>query len=135
VSEHTAILFANEAFYRAFADRDAAAMDELWSREASVTCLHPGWGPLEGRQEVIESWQRILGNESSPAVTCRRPHVFVHGAIAIVLCYEQIEGQLLVATNMFRHEGRHWRLIHHQAGPTAVQLPDDEPPAEPPKPN
>jgi len=135
VSEHAAILFANEAFYRAFADRDAKAMDELWSREAPVTCLHPGWGPLEGRQEVIESWQRILANESSPAVICRRPRVFIHNPVAVVLCYEQIEGQLLVATNMFRHEGRHWRLIHHQAGPTAVQLPEEETPAEPPKPN
>ncbi|MBM3537087.1 MAG: nuclear transport factor 2 family protein [Alphaproteobacteria bacterium] len=135
MSERTAVLFVNEAFYRAFADRDAKAMDELWSPEAAVTCLHPGWGPLEGRQEVIESWRRILGNETSPAVICRRPRVYLHGPIAIVLCYEQIEDQLLVATNIFRQEGRHWRLIHHQAGPTAVQLPEEEAPAEAPKPN
>ena len=41
--ERDAVLFTNEAFYRAFADRDLAAMDGLWSRHGSVTCIHPGW--------------------------------------------------------------------------------------------
>jgi hypothetical protein len=135
LSEHAAILFANEAFYQAFADRDAEAMDEVWSKEAPVTCLHPGWGVLAGRREVLESWKRILANETAPAIACRRPEVFLHGEVAMVICYEEIEGQFLVATNIFRHEGRQWRLIHHQAGPTAVRVVEEEPAAEPSKPN
>jgi ketosteroid isomerase-like protein len=135
LSEHAAILFANEAFYRAFADRDADAMDAVWSRDAPVTCLHPGWGLLAGRDEVVESWKRILSNENAPAVTCRKPEVFLHGEMAMVVCYEEIEGQFLAATNLFRREGRQWRLVHHQAGPTAVRMAEEEPPAEPAKPN
>ena len=34
--ERDAVLFSNEAFYRAFADRDFAAMDALWSRRHST---------------------------------------------------------------------------------------------------
>lgn len=135
MSEHAAILFANEAFYRAFADRDFKAMEEVWSKEAAVTCLHPGWGMLAGRPEVLESWKRILGNETSPTIFCRRPQVFLHGEVAMVICYEEIAGQFLVATNLFRHEGRQWRLVHHQAGPTAVRVIEDEPQSEPAKPN
>jgi ketosteroid isomerase-like protein len=135
LSEHAAILFANEAFYRAFADRDLKAMEAAWSKEAPVTCLHPGWGVLAGRDEVLESWKRILENESAPAIACRKPQVFLHGEVAMVICYEEIEGQFLVATNLFRHEGRQWRLIHHQAGPTAVRVVEDEAQAEPVKPN
>jgi ketosteroid isomerase-like protein len=135
MSEIDAILFANEAFYRAFADRDADAMAELWAKDAAVTCLHPGWGLLSGRADVLESWRRILGNDAAPSIACRRPKAYVHGDVAFVVCYEEIEGQILIATNAFRREGRHWRLIHHQAGPTAVAPPPDDPIEEPPKPN
>jgi hypothetical protein len=27
-----------------------------------VSCVHPGWPVLVGRQTVLESWRRILGN-------------------------------------------------------------------------
>ena len=50
--------------------------------------------------------------------------------VAYVICYESIDGEHLIATNVFRHEagsagGRaQWRLLHHQAGPTTGE-PDD----------
>ena len=40
--EHAAVLFANDAFYLAFANRDYDAMDVIWARDAPVTCIHPG---------------------------------------------------------------------------------------------
>ncbi len=40
--ERDAVLFANEAFYRAFVDRDLATMEQVWSRRDSVVCIHPG---------------------------------------------------------------------------------------------
>ncbi|TMA07756.1 MAG: DUF4440 domain-containing protein, partial [Deltaproteobacteria bacterium] len=54
------VLEANAAFYAAFTQRDADAMDVLWAREVPVACLHPGWEPLSGREEVVSSWRRIL---------------------------------------------------------------------------
>jgi hypothetical protein len=38
-----AVLDANSAFYRAFAARDVAAMEAVWSGERPVACIHPGW--------------------------------------------------------------------------------------------
>jgi hypothetical protein len=132
--DRDAVLFSNEAFYRAFADRDYEALAGLWAREAPITCLHPGWPILAGRDRVLLSWRRILANEAQPAVACRQPQVFLHGGTAIVLCYEEVEGQLLAATNVFRHEDRQWRLVHHQSGPTAANLPPEEN-SETPRPN
>ncbi len=121
MSEREAVLFANEAFYRAFADREMAAMEEVWAAEAPVACIHPGWQPLEGREAVLESWRAILSNANSPPIVCRAPRVHMRGEMAFVVCYEDIGGQFLVATNVFVREGRTWRIVHHQAGPTAGQ--------------
>jgi ketosteroid isomerase-like protein len=127
--ERDAVLFANEAFYRAFADRDFAAMDALWAREAAVACIHPGWAPLVGRSEVMSSWRGILSNPQSPAIACRRPEVFMQGTSAFVVCYETFDGNFLIATNLFQREAGGWKLIHHQSGP--VPAPEDiEEPAE-----
>ncbi len=119
MSDQDAILFANEAFYQAFAERDMGAMEAIWAERDSVACIHPGWHPLEGRDEVLESWRAILANAGSPPVVCREPRVHMRGEMAFVVCYEDIHGQFLIATNVFVREGRTWRIVHHQAGPTA----------------
>ena len=125
MTELDAVLFANEAFYRAFADRDMEAMAEVWLDGGTVTCIHPGWGLLDGRDEVLNSWRAILTNPDAPEVRCLGAQAHMQGDMAYVVCYEEIEGNYLIASNIFVHEGRRWRLVHHQAGPTA-----EEPPAE-----
>ena len=126
MSERNAVLFANEAFYAAFAERDVAAMDELWSRDAPVACIHPGWPALTDRLQVMQSWVRILASDRAPKVACRRPEAFLYGDVAFVICYEEIQGNYLVATNVFRREGRQWKIVHHQAGPTAYVPTEEE---------
>ena len=121
MSDTDAVLFANEVFYRAFADRDENAMDTLWSHSGQVACLHPGWGPLFGRDVVVESWKAIIRNEESPEILCHDPRAHVHGDTAYVICFEEIMDSFLVATNIFLREGRVWKMVHHQAGPTSAR--------------
>ena len=129
MSDTDAVLFANEAFYRAFADRDEEAMLDAWSKTAQISCLHPGWGPLFGREAVLQSWVAIIRNPDSPAISCHDAIACIHGETAWVVCFEEIAGNFLVATNMFVHEGRVWKLVHHQAGPTSARptMEDEEP--------
>jgi len=133
MNETASLLFANEAFYLAFANRDLAAMDAVWAERRDVTCIHPGWDVLSGREEVMESWQGILGGANAPAITCRKARGAVLGGLGMVLCYEQMGQNLLVATNLFAKEGAAWKMVHHQAGPchiTPAQL-GEEPEAPP----
>jgi ketosteroid isomerase-like protein len=117
-SEESDVLAANAAFYAAFARRDAAAMDELWAREAPVACLHPGWEPLLGREVVVQSWRRILlGGGAPEGLRCERPHAHVAGDAAWVICLEVVPGGALVATNLFVRESGRWRIAHHHASP------------------
>jgi hypothetical protein len=125
--EEREVLAANEAFYAAFADNDAGAMDSLWSRETPVACLHPGWDALVGREPVIESWRRILLGGGAPAgVRCRRPVAHVVGAVAWVICEEVLPGGRLAATNVFVRERAGWRMVHHHASAMPPAEPDSE---------
>jgi hypothetical protein len=116
MSELDTILFANEAFYHAFADGDAAAMEELWASRASVCCIHPGWEAIHERDQVLESWHTILNDP--PDICCVAPRAYLFGDAAFVVCFEAIDGDHLIATNYFIREDGRWKMIHHQAGPT-----------------
>jgi len=135
MSVREAVLFANEAFYRAFADRDMAAMDAVWSARFDVACLHPGWQPLFGRAAVMESWSNILGNPQSPKIRPREPHVQLLGETAVVVCYEEIDGSFLLASNVYVHEGQIWKMVLHQGGATAGAPAPEEKPERPPRVN
>jgi len=115
MSDDQELLFANAAFYAAFADGDLALMDRLWARSVRVACVHPGWEPLVGRDTVMESWRAILA--APPDIECTDPDVFVYGETGFVICRESANGNPLVATNVFVREDGDWRLVHHQAGP------------------
>jgi ketosteroid isomerase-like protein len=118
MSQHDAVLFANEAFYLAFSSRDMAAMTDMWATRVPVSCIHPGWAPLLGRDDVLQSWEGIFSGEAPPPITCHGARAHVYGDTATVLCYERIPENYLIATNIFVREGGLWKIVHHQAGPT-----------------
>ena len=125
LSDRDAVLFANEAFYRAFADRDTEAMEKLWSDKLPVCCLHPGWGPIFDLQAIFKSWEAILLNPESPKIECRNPRAHVYGDVASVICFEELPNATLITTNIFHREGKVWKMIHHQAGPISASPNDD----------
>jgi ketosteroid isomerase-like protein len=114
------VLAANERFYAAFAGRDVDAMEATWAETSAVACLHPGWPPIRGRDEVLASFRSIFDNDDSPPIRCEAPTVTRHGDVAAtVVCRERIGNAVLVATNVFVREGGDWRMSHHHASPIA----------------
>lgn len=116
MSDQHALLFANSAFYAAFAARDYVAMDAVWSAREQVTCIHPGWSALIGRESVMHSWRTILANPNAPRISCHNESAYVYDAVGYVICYEALPEGVLVATNVFAREVGEWKLVHHQAG-------------------
>jgi ketosteroid isomerase-like protein len=114
-----AVRAINEAFYRAFRERDLAAMEELWAARAPVACMHPGMDAIVGRDRVIESWRGILAHDGAPRLLCTAVEVHLLGDTAFVTCLEGTAGDppALVATNVFVEEDGAWRIVCHQAGP------------------
>jgi hypothetical protein len=112
-------LAANEAFYASFNQKDIEAMDAIWSSRNDITCIHPGWNVLRGRQPVIESWAAILGNPNQPRIVVGGAEVMTAGDVGIVICRELVAGSGLAATNVYILEGGFWKLLHHQSGPVS----------------
>jgi hypothetical protein len=117
----TALLAANETFYRAFVGADIAGMETLWSGTASVGCVHPGWNALRGREAVIASWRSILGSGQVPRVVCANPTAHIVGDAGFVLCEERLGAAVLIATNIFALEGGAWKMVHHHSAPVAQE--------------
>jgi len=118
--ERDAVLFANTAFYAAFASRDVAAMDRVWAKDRTVTCAHPGRPAIQGRKAVMESWRAILSNPHQPQAECCAEQAAIYGDTAVVTCIERLDDQYLAATNVFVKTGPVWSMVHHQAGPANV---------------
>ncbi len=127
-SEETrAALTANDAFYTAFGAGDAAAMDACWSKSEPVLCTHPGWRPIQGREEVMQSWRRILAN-GPPSVRWSDGCVSIARGGAFVSCIEWLIDGTLVATNVFVWEEGSWKLVHHHASPLSEDGTSQGPP-------
>jgi hypothetical protein len=121
--ESAAVLFANDAFYLAFANQNFIAMRSIWATQTSVTCIHPGWDVLSDLEEVLDSWEDILASPNATNIVCKNPIVRVLGRIAYVVCHEVLDQGFLVATNIFVLEDDLWKMVHHQAG--AAPPPDN----------
>ncbi|MCC7366213.1 MAG: nuclear transport factor 2 family protein [Dehalococcoidia bacterium] len=115
------VLRANERFYAAFTERDFAAMSRAWAERARVTCIHPHWNVLEGRDAVLRSWAGIMNNPAQPRVVAGGAEVTVAGDLAVVVCREFVAGVGLLATNVFMREDGDWRLLHHHSSPVAAE--------------
>ncbi|MGH7087317.1 MAG: nuclear transport factor 2 family protein [Stellaceae bacterium] len=118
-TEKDDVLAANLEFYRAFGTGDYPAMNALWAREAPVLCIHPGWAPLSGREQVMRAWRNILTSPEPARVACHDDQAFLYGDFAVVTCEEELPQGPLVATNLFVKEAGRWRMVHHQASPLA----------------
>lgn len=124
MNDQVTVLFANDSFYVAFAGGDVSAMHDLWSERDDITCIHPGWTPIEGRSAVMRSWRGILLGHP-PQIVCRDAAAHLLGDVAYVVCFEQINDVVLAATNIFAREHGAWKMVHHQA--SASPAPTVEP--------
>lgn len=129
-SDREAVLSANAMFYRAFEVRDIELMGQLWANTPYVRCIHPGWEPLYGWEEVVGSWGQIFAGMETLRFSLADTSVRVSGNLAWVELSEMLEAthegkpakSQVLATNLFeRGEDGRWRLIHHHASPIMVR--------------
>ena len=109
------VLAANRAFYEYFRLGDYISMDGLWSHTEDVQVCHPGAELIAGREDVMDTWYRILVMKDPPAIYPCCETVILNGSKAVVFCTEQIGTAELIGSNVFSYEGDGWRMTQHQA--------------------
>ncbi|MBO0652655.1 MULTISPECIES: nuclear transport factor 2 family protein [Streptomyces] len=134
---------ANTALYEAVERGDTAAMDRLWLNDprTDVSCVHPGWPVLRGRNEVLRSYALIMASTDYIQFFLTDVEVSVSGDTALVTCTENIlsgapaenegelgplVGQLVVATNVFRRAGDEWKVWSHHGSPVLAGREDED---------
>ncbi|WP_149259786.1 nuclear transport factor 2 family protein [Actinomadura sp. K4S16] len=119
-------------FYAAFEAGDFDRMSAVWADGPyadGVSCVHPGWTMLRGREAVLRSWVLIMANTSYIQFVLTDVETDVYGDHAVVTCKENIltadedteagflAGGSIVATNVFVRAGGEWRLLLHHGSP------------------
>ncbi len=102
-------------------------MASIWHHGEHVRCIHPGWNILVGWDRVRESWVSIFEGAAGMRVSLRSVSAEVFSKTGIVTLVEEIvfterrtvTAASISATNIFIHEGKHWRMIHHHGSPIA----------------
>ncbi len=134
----------NEDFYVAFESGDLDAMEAIWANgdlAASVTCVHPGWPALRGRDEVMRSWAMIMANTTYIQFVLTDIEVEVGVDFALLTCVENIltaddedtdensstfAGAKGVATNVFRRTENGWQLWVRHGSPVISNTSEDD---------
>ena len=133
MSDQDSAITANEKFYKAFNARDLSAMKEIWSSHQNVTCVHPGWSPLNGFEPIIDSWQGIFKNSGNMDIQISDINMFISNDLAWVSCVEKLytiasHGVLaskVFSTNLFKLNKDGWKMIMHHASPMP-SMPESE---------
>jgi hypothetical protein len=138
-----AITEANEEFYAAAEAGDLDRLGAIWLAgpfEASVQCVHPGWAPVFGREDVLRSWAVVCANTPFLQFFLTDVRIDVVDRIAVVSLTENIitdmsagsseddpgfiAGGRATTINIFRRTDEGWRLWMHHA--SAVMESADE---------
>lgn len=124
-NEKTAVLDANQTFYRAFEKKDIEAMEAVCSKGIDSLCIHPGREALKGWEAIRQSWLQIFKATRYLEIDLDVITVEVAGDLAYVVLVEkvmQVAGSRRLeaksmATNMFERMGSRWYLVHHHGSP------------------
>jgi ketosteroid isomerase-like protein len=124
--EEAAVARANEEFYNAFEALDMDRMEACWLQDDGVRCIHPGWDAMVGWAQVSRSWMAIFASSAYIQFFLTDVEVHVDADTAWVTCVEnilsggtgaEVQDAKVLATNVFRRIGGHWRMVLHHGSP------------------
>ena len=119
---------AEAAFYQAFANRDAEAMQALWLNAPGVVCIHPLAAPLTGFNAVIAGWKSIFEGAGRFRVRPQAVATLPGGDTVFHVVHEYLtlgdepnSRPPILATNAYRQTPQGWRMVLHHASPMPLE--------------
>jgi|TARA_B110000438_G_C15671248_1_gene588259 ketosteroid isomerase-like protein len=114
---------ANERFYKAFNSQNLLGMQGVWSTLGPVSCIHPGWPPLNGYESIIKSWKDIFSNTDNMEIKLSEVEALVSDDLAWIRCQENlfsismtgVQASKVISTNLFQMFENEWKMVLHHA--------------------
>jgi hypothetical protein len=101
-------------------------MSDLWEHSDRASCVHPGWGRLNGWAAISSSFFALFQNGQDLQFILTNERVDLAGDVAWVSVDENIlseeVGGTVAAVNLFVRDGADWRLVLHH-GSSVVARP------------
>lgn len=127
------VIDANARFYQAFNRRDLMLMQAVWQKGEASACVHPGWEVLKGFDVIIQSWEKIFSGSENLEIKVSEVKVTGDGGMVWVGCQENlfalstsgVQLSKVHATNLFKREGDHWKMVLHHASSIPQFTPQD----------
>ena len=119
----------SDAFYRAFESLELARMDDVWSHDEHVVCVHPGWNRLIGWTDVRKGFEQIFANTVDIKFRIDESSLRVSGDLAAMSVVENLRSRVadggvvgqVLAINVFERQQGVWRIVCHHATPFEAQ--------------
>lgn len=118
---------AEDAFYDAIDDADAAKMRSVWEDSDDIACLLPMQALTQG-PEVHKVWDPLMRGEARIDIQVRHLRWLELGEVSIHYVEEVVNSPQggpqppMYATNAFRRGDTGWRMILHQNSPAPPPL-------------
>ncbi len=118
---------AEAAFYEAFEKAELDAMMAVWADDDDILCVHPGGARLTGTAQVRDAWRQIFASGQTLRFRLRHQQAVNGMTLVVHSVYEQISvaGEArprtpVIATNVYLHTERGWRMVVHHASAAPV---------------
>lgn len=107
---------------------NSTAMLALWSEQDDVTYVDPQGHHYQGHDSIVAYWQRAaqLNSHRPGSVSATAELIMMYRSESMICTvmaehiqvrqHDQILRQKAVSTNIYRHEGQKWRMIHRHSG-------------------
>lgn len=115
-------------FYDIFAKMDLEAMAAIWLPSENISCHHPGWQPTIGHTQVMAGWSNIMGQGHSFSIRYEHLAQDLSGDILWTTGKEHLQNapHEIVTTNILKHNGGVWYMIHHHSSPIFAAQPSND---------
>ncbi len=113
---------AESAFYTAIEQKDIDTMLNVWLDSEHIVCIHPMGARLQGKTEVLESWEQIFTNDNTLHFDINDVDQQLSGKLAVHILHERVtpsttpdKTTVIETTNAYKLTDEGWRMILHHA--------------------
>jgi ketosteroid isomerase-like protein len=119
---------AEAAFYNALERMDINAMMDVWADDDTVICVHPFSERHHGREEVAQGWRDHFATANTQVrIELNHPQYTQTSRLAVHVLYQyayvgpgRCPQPPSIVTNIYKLTPEGWRMVMHQASPTAI---------------